>query len=97
MHPLRRHARLVADTCVGYALLVAGAVMLLTPGPGLVAIVAGLAVLGRHYRWAGWVKRIGLGRLQDATTRLRVRARSPHDADGEPPPARRSDRGSEAA
>lgn len=39
-------------TLVGGALLVAGVIMLVTPGPGLLTIAAGLAVLGRKYKWA---------------------------------------------
>lgn len=45
--PLRT-ARVVAGTTVGAALVVAGAVMLVTPGPGLIAIAAGTAILSRH-------------------------------------------------
>ena len=36
----------------GFALLAAGTVMLVTPGPGWVAIAAGLALLAREYEWA---------------------------------------------
>ena len=39
-------------TLVGGALLLAGVIMLITPGPGLLTIAAGLAVLGRKYKWA---------------------------------------------
>lgn len=47
-----RSARRVAVTVAGFALLAAGAVMMVTPGPGLLAIVAGLAVLATEYAWA---------------------------------------------
>ena len=36
----------------GFALLVAGAIMMVTPGPGLIVIIAGLAVLATQYAWA---------------------------------------------
>jgi hypothetical protein len=36
----------------GWALLVAGVVMLFLPGPGLAAILGGLALLGREAPWA---------------------------------------------
>jgi len=39
-------------TLIGGALLLAGVIMLITPGPGLLTIAAGLAVLGRKYKWA---------------------------------------------
>lgn len=55
-----RTARVVAGTALGVLLVGAGAVMLVTPGPGLLAIAAGTAVLSRHHsavarfrdRWA---------------------------------------------
>lgn len=47
-----RSSRRVAVTLVGAALLLAGAVMLVTPGPGLLVVIAGLAVLASEYVWA---------------------------------------------
>ncbi len=44
----------------GYALIAAGAVMLVTPGPGLITIAGGLALMADDVAWAGraanWVK-----------------------------------------
>jgi uncharacterized protein (TIGR02611 family) len=37
---------------LGWLLLVVGAIMLLTPGPGLLAIASGLAILSTEYAWA---------------------------------------------
>jgi uncharacterized protein (TIGR02611 family) len=39
-------------TLVGSSVLAAGLVMMVTPGPGLVAIVAGLAILATEWDWA---------------------------------------------
>jgi uncharacterized protein (TIGR02611 family) len=39
-------------TLVGSAVLAAGLVMMVTPGPGLVGIVAGLAILATEWEWA---------------------------------------------
>ncbi len=36
----------------GFALLVVGAIMMVTPGPGLIVIIAGLAILATQYAWA---------------------------------------------
>jgi len=44
--------RRVAITVVGFALLLAGVAMLVLPGPGLLVILAGLAVLATEYAWA---------------------------------------------
>lgn len=45
-------ARRLWRTVAGSLLLVAGAAMLVLPGPGLVTIGAGLFVLSREYAWA---------------------------------------------
>jgi drug/metabolite transporter (DMT)-like permease len=37
---------------VGVALLVVGLIMMVTPGPGIVFLVAGLAVLATEFAWA---------------------------------------------
>jgi hypothetical protein len=44
----------------GVGLVLTGTALLVLPGPGLVTIAAGLAVLSKDYRWAGetldWMK-----------------------------------------
>jgi uncharacterized protein (TIGR02611 family) len=47
-----RNAKRVGVTIAGFLLILAGVVMLITPGPGWAAIFAGLAVLGTEYVWA---------------------------------------------
>jgi uncharacterized protein (TIGR02611 family) len=37
---------------VGVALLVVGLIMFVTPGPGIVLVIAGLAVLATEFAWA---------------------------------------------
>ena len=53
----------------GFTLLLAGVVMLVTPGPGLVAIFLGLGLLAAEFVWArrlmDRIKREG-GRVRDA-------------------------------
>jgi tellurite resistance protein TerC len=49
---MRSAARRTAITVSGFTLLIAGAAMLVLPGPGLLVIVAGLAVLAKEYAWA---------------------------------------------
>lgn len=62
---LRRMARMAA----GSFLVLAGLIMWVLPGPGLLTIAAGLLVLSRDFPWAA--------RLLE-----KVRARLPQDADG---------------
>lgn len=47
-----RSSKRIGVTLLGLLLLAAGAVMMVTPGPGIVAIIAGLAVLATEYTWA---------------------------------------------
>jgi len=42
----------VIVTIIGLLVIAAGVVMLVAPGPGLVAIAAGLAILSTEYAWA---------------------------------------------
>ena len=47
-----RSSRRAAVFVVGVALLAVGLVMFVTPGPGIVLVVAGLAVLATEFAWA---------------------------------------------
>lgn len=47
-----RNAKRVAVTVVGLLVVIAGIVMLILPGPGILAIIAGLAILATEYVWA---------------------------------------------
>ena len=37
---------------VGFTVLLLGLIMLVTPGPGIVTIILGLAILGTEFVWA---------------------------------------------
>ena len=47
-----RSARRIAVATIGSALVVGGIVLLVLPGPGLLLIVGGLAVLASEFAWA---------------------------------------------
>ena len=47
-----RSSKRLAVLLVGSALVVAGVAMLVLPGPGIVVIIAGLAVLATEFVWA---------------------------------------------
>jgi uncharacterized protein (TIGR02611 family) len=55
------NVRRVVKIVCGFALLAAGIAMLLLPGPGLVTIALGLAILSAEFlwarRWLGHLKR----------------------------------------
>jgi hypothetical protein len=59
LHPLSQIARFVgrsgrriAVTIAGFAVLLAGVVMMVTPGPGILGIIAGLTILATEWAWA---------------------------------------------
>ena len=51
----------IARIVTGFVLIIAGTLMLVLPGPGILTIVGGLALLSKDIAWAGrlaeWVKR----------------------------------------
>ena len=49
---MKQAARRVALETLGWVLVVAGIAALVLPGPGLLAIFAGLALLSQQYDWA---------------------------------------------
>lgn len=51
---VKRWSRLVAISTVGFSLLIAGLALSLpaVPGPGLLLVIAGLAVLSTEFHWA---------------------------------------------
>lgn len=70
---MKRSLRRLGVALAGGGLLVAGAVMLVLPGPGLVVIVAALAVWPREFAWARrWLDR-ARARLDDVRTRVKAR------------------------
>lgn len=55
-------ARRIVITAVGGTVLLIGVVMIVTPGPALIFIPVGLAILGLEFAWARtWLKRLRQG------------------------------------
>jgi uncharacterized protein (TIGR02611 family) len=52
MRTIARSGKRIAVTVVGFAALIAGVIMMVTPGPGVLVIVAGLAILASEWAWA---------------------------------------------
>jgi uncharacterized protein (TIGR02611 family) len=81
---------------VGMTLLVAGAAMLVLPGPGIAVILLGLVVLSAEFQWAkralAWVRGRASGLKSTAQSRLPSADRQPP---GGGPPGR--DRPDQAA
>lgn len=59
MHITYKVARRIAVGVVGMTVLVLGLVMIVTPGPALVVIPVGLAILSIEFAWARfWLRRV---------------------------------------
>ncbi len=77
-----REARRVAILTVGMTIVLLGLIMLVTPGPGLVVIILGLAVLGVEFAWA----RVWLKRVRDMAGDVGDRVMDVFDRDNKKPP-----------
>lgn len=52
-------ARRIVITAVGGTVLLIGVIMIVTPGPAIIFIPVGLAILGLEFAWArAWLKRL---------------------------------------
>ena len=52
------HIKRIVTTVVGGTILILGVIMFVTPGPGIVVVFAGFAVLGTEYAWARrWLRK----------------------------------------
>jgi uncharacterized protein (TIGR02611 family) len=78
VNPSFQQAKRLIKIVLALTLLIAGVIMLVLPGPGIVAIVLALAVLSGEFVWA---RRL-LERIKDSTRRAR-------DAVSRNPPADR--------
>ena len=62
MNPVKdtyKLAKRIVITVVGISILVIGIVMIIAPGPALILIPVGLAILGLEFAWARlWLKRL---------------------------------------
>lgn len=59
IHITYRIARRIAVSVVGTTVLLLGLVMIVTPGPAVVFIPVGLAILGLEFAWArNWLRRV---------------------------------------
>ncbi len=74
-----RNGKRVAITIAGFAVLLAGLAMLVLPGPGIVVIIAGLAILATEYVWAQRLLKIAkekANQAKDAILRKKAEEKS---------------------
>ncbi len=63
--------RRIVVAVVGTTVLLLGVVMIVTPGPALVVIPAGLAILGLEFAWARYWLRKARRTISSQTARVR--------------------------
>ena len=68
---LGRNSKRIAVTAVGGVFVLAGIAMLVLPGPGIVVLAIGFAILGTEYAWAA----AALERTKDTAAGAGRRAR----------------------
>ena len=70
-----RNSKRAGITVVGFALILAGIILLPLPGPGWLVIILGLAVLGTEYVWAQRALDAAKRRAKAAASKARARMR----------------------
>ncbi|MGH2805788.1 MAG: PGPGW domain-containing protein [Actinomycetota bacterium] len=73
------HTRRVVITILGVTVLCLGIVLLVLPGPGILVLLAGLAILGSEYDWAQDIRSWGQQRYRRARQRIKERGKSDPD------------------
>lgn len=81
---ISRSGRRIGVTILGFLVLIAGGIMMVTPGPGTVAIIAGLAILATEYTWAEIMLDKVKAKAKQAGSAVRDRTRR-RKRDQEPP------------
>lgn len=77
-HRVGLAARRVGVTAVGGVVTIVGLVLLFTPGPGLLVVAAGLAILATEYAWARHLLQRVRARSREALVRSQERRRVRH-------------------
>ncbi|HET6629220.1 MAG TPA: PGPGW domain-containing protein [Woeseiaceae bacterium] len=70
--------RRIVVAVVGTTVLLLGIVMLVTPGPALVVIPAGLAILGLEFAWARYWLRKARRTISSQTAKIRGNGAEKH-------------------
>ncbi|HLA92263.1 MAG TPA: PGPGW domain-containing protein [Actinomycetota bacterium] len=76
-----RNGKRIAVTVFGFVLLLAGLAMMVLPGPGVLVIIAGLAVLATEYVWAERALNLAKQKAEQAKNKVLGRKQPPADPD----------------
>src|SRR3954469_14235409 len=78
---IKRSGKRIAVSIAGFAVLIVGIAMLVLPGPGIVVIIAGLAILATEYVWAERLLRMAKERAVQAKDKV-LRKKANSDGEG---------------
>lgn len=68
-----RYARRIVIAIVGSTVLLAGFIMIVTPGPAFIVIPIGLGILGLEFAWARrWLEKVRQ-KVSEQTARVRAK------------------------
>lgn len=77
-----RNSKRVGITIAGFLLILVGAALLVLPGPGLLVIIAGLAVLATEYVWAQRLLKIAKDKATQAKDAILRKKDDPEEEEG---------------
>ena len=83
---IARNGKRIAVSVIGAVLLLAGLIMMVLPGPGILVIIAGLAVLATEYVWAQRALNFAKEKAEQAKNKVLGRKGPPPDATTDPEP-----------
>jgi hypothetical protein len=78
---IKRSGKRIAVTVAGGSVVIVGIAMLVLPGPGVLVIIAGLAILATEYVWAERLLRMAKERAVQAKDKV-IRKKSKSDDGG---------------
>ena len=78
-----RNGKRIGVTVAGAVLVLAGLAMLVLPGPGILVIIAGLAVLATEYVWAERMLNLAKRKAEQAKDKVLGRKSPPPPGAGE--------------
>ena len=80
-HFIQRNSKRVGVSIAGFVVLILGIVLLVAPGPGMLVIILGLAILSTEYAWARRALDQAKARAKGAADRIRRKPKPEPPAD----------------
>jgi uncharacterized protein (TIGR02611 family) len=82
---IARNGKRVAVTVAGFVVVLVGAAMLVLPGPGIIVIIGGLAILATEYVWAQRLLKIAKEKANQAKDAILRKKKEAEGGEGTTP------------